>query len=171
MPTARLISRRARQAAEALRPLAGKAAYWLFTFGLIGTGMLGVPVLAGSSAYAIGEAGAWKGSLEKQPPGARRFYAVLAAAMIGGLAINFLGVNAVKMMSLGRGAQRRARSLDPARDSPDKQLTHHGIACQFTGASNRRLEHRRRHDHRGNRAADRMSCQPARLLILRPQYL
>ena len=46
----------ARQAAEALRPLAGKAAYWLFTLGLIGTGMLGVPVLAGSSAYAMAEA-------------------------------------------------------------------------------------------------------------------
>ena len=60
--------------------------------------MLGVPVLAGSSAYAMAEAGTWKGSLEKQPNGARRFYAVLAAAMIGGLAINFLGVNAVKMM-------------------------------------------------------------------------
>jgi Mn2+/Fe2+ NRAMP family transporter len=88
----------ARQAAEALRPLAGKAAYWLFTFGLIGTGMLGVPVLAGSSAYAIAEAGAWKGSLEKRPHGAWRFYAVLAASMIGGLAINFLGVNPVKMM-------------------------------------------------------------------------
>jgi Mn2+/Fe2+ NRAMP family transporter len=88
----------ARQAAEALRPLAGNAAYWLFTLGLIGTGMLGVPVLAGSSAYAIAEAGAWKGSLEKKPRGARRFYAVLAAAMVGGLLINYLGLDAVKMM-------------------------------------------------------------------------
>ena len=50
----------AREAAEALKPLAGEAAYWLFTLGLIGTGMLGVPVLAGSSAYALAEAGAWK---------------------------------------------------------------------------------------------------------------
>lgn len=88
----------ARQAAEALRPLAGKAAYWLFTLGLIGTGMLGVPVLAGSSAYAIAEAAAWKGSLEKKPRGARRFYAVLAVAMVGGLVINFVGLDAVKMM-------------------------------------------------------------------------
>ena len=88
----------ARQAAEALRPLAGKAAYWLFTLGLIGTGMLGVPVLAGSSAYAIAEASAWRGSLEKKPRGARRFYAVLTAAMVGGLAIDFLGLDAVKMM-------------------------------------------------------------------------
>ncbi|HEY1759182.1 MAG TPA: divalent metal cation transporter [Bryobacteraceae bacterium] len=88
----------ARQAAEALRPLAGNAAYWLFTLGLIGTGMLGVPVLAGSSAYAMAEGGAWKGSLEKKPAGARRFYAVLAAAMLGGLLINYLRLDAVKMM-------------------------------------------------------------------------
>ncbi|HUB83848.1 MAG TPA: Nramp family divalent metal transporter [Bryobacteraceae bacterium] len=88
----------ARQAAEALRPLAGNAAYWLFTFGLIGTGMLGVPVLAGSSAYAIAEASAWRGSLEKRPRGAHRFYAVLALAMFGGLAVDFTGLDAVKMM-------------------------------------------------------------------------
>jgi len=88
----------ARQAAEALRPLAGNAAYWLFTLGLIGTGMLGVPVLAGSSAYAIAEASVWRGSLEKKPRGARRFYAVLALAMMGGLAIDFAGLDAVKMM-------------------------------------------------------------------------
>lgn len=88
----------ARQAAEALRPLAGNAAYWLFSLGLIGTGMLGVPVLAGSSAYAIAEASAWRGSLEKKPRGARRFYGVLAFAMLGGLAIDFVGLDAVKMM-------------------------------------------------------------------------
>jgi NRAMP (natural resistance-associated macrophage protein)-like metal ion transporter len=88
----------ARQAADALRPLAGDAAYWLFTLGLIGTGMLGVPVLAGSSAYAISEASAWRGSLEKKPRAARGFYTVLAAAMVGGLTLDFAGVNAVKMM-------------------------------------------------------------------------
>jgi NRAMP (natural resistance-associated macrophage protein)-like metal ion transporter len=88
----------ARQAAEALRPLAGKAAYWLFTLGLIGTGMLGVPVLAGSSAYALAEAAAWRRSLERKPRGAKQFYAVLAAAMAGGLVINFLGLDAVRMM-------------------------------------------------------------------------
>jgi NRAMP (natural resistance-associated macrophage protein)-like metal ion transporter len=88
----------ARQAAEALRPLAGNAAYWLFTLGLIGTGMLGVPVLAGSFAYAIAEAAAWRGSLGKRPRGARRFYTVLVMALVGGLAIDFAGLDAVKMM-------------------------------------------------------------------------
>ena len=150
----------ARQAAEALRPLAGKAAYWLFTFGLIGTGMLGVPVLAGSSAYAIAEAGAWKGSLEKRPHGAWRFYAVLAASMIGGLAINFLGVNAVKDDVLGRGDQWRARaSANPVSDSTDQQPTYHGLACQFASAAHLRVEHVRVHDRRSNRDGDRMTCR------------
>jgi NRAMP (natural resistance-associated macrophage protein)-like metal ion transporter len=88
----------AHQAAEALRPLAGNAAYLLFTLGLIGTGMLGVPVLAGSCAYAIAEAAAWRGSLERKPRGARKFYTVLGVAMIFGLLINYLRVEAVKMM-------------------------------------------------------------------------
>jgi NRAMP (natural resistance-associated macrophage protein)-like metal ion transporter len=88
----------ARQAAEALRPLAGNAAYALFTLGIIGTGMLAVPVLAGSCAYAISEAAPWKGSLELKPHRARNFYAVIAAAMAIGLAINYFGLNAVTML-------------------------------------------------------------------------
>ncbi len=63
----------AQEAAETLRPLAGAGAYWLFTLGLIGTGMLAVPVLAGSCAYAIAEASAWRGSLDRRPHGAKRF--------------------------------------------------------------------------------------------------
>jgi len=88
----------AQQAAEALRPLAGQGAYILFTLGLIGTGMLGIPVLAGAAAYAVAEAGAWRGSLEDRPRLARKFYAVVAAAMLLGLALNYLGINAVKML-------------------------------------------------------------------------
>jgi NRAMP (natural resistance-associated macrophage protein)-like metal ion transporter len=88
----------AKQAAEALRPLAGNAAYLLFTLGLIGTGMLGVPVLAGACAYAVSEAAAWRGSLETKPRGARKFYTVLGVAMVLGLAIDFAGLDAVKML-------------------------------------------------------------------------
>ncbi|HJP95433.1 MAG TPA: divalent metal cation transporter [Pyrinomonadaceae bacterium] len=88
----------AQQAAEALRPLAGVSAYALFTIGLIGTGMLGVPVLAGGAAYAIAEAGAWRGSLEDRPQLARKFYAVLASAMLLGLGLDYIGINAVKML-------------------------------------------------------------------------
>ena len=88
----------AKEAAEALRPFAGDRAYWLFTLGLIGTGMLGVPVLAGSCAYAIAEAGAWRGTLSDRPAYARKFYAVIAAAVVLGLALDFLGLDAVRML-------------------------------------------------------------------------
>lgn len=88
----------AREAAEALRPLAGPAAYWLFTLGLLGTGMLGVPVLLGSCAYTIAEAFAWRGSLEDQPNSARRFYAVVVVAMGVGLLLDVIGINAVAML-------------------------------------------------------------------------
>jgi NRAMP (natural resistance-associated macrophage protein)-like metal ion transporter len=89
----------AKQASEALRPLAGQGAYWLFTLGLIGTGMLGVPVLAGSCAYAIAEAASWKAeSLSMKARGAPAFYGVIAGAMVVGLALDFAGLNAVKML-------------------------------------------------------------------------
>jgi len=89
----------AKQASEALRPLAGQGAYWLFTLGLVGTGMLGVPVLAGSCAYAIAEAASWRGaSLSNKPRQAPRFYLVIAAAMVVGLALDFAGLNAVRML-------------------------------------------------------------------------
>ncbi len=88
----------ARDAAEALRPLAGAGAYWLFSLGLIGAGMLGVPVLAGSCAYAVAEAAGWVGSLELHPPLAQGFYAVIAVAMAIGLGLNYAGLNAVKML-------------------------------------------------------------------------
>jgi NRAMP (natural resistance-associated macrophage protein)-like metal ion transporter len=88
----------ARDAAEALRPLAGDGAYWLFSLGLIGAGMLGVPVLAGSCAYAIAEAKHWVGSLEAHPPLAHGFYSVIAIAMAMGLGLDYAGLNAVKML-------------------------------------------------------------------------
>jgi NRAMP (natural resistance-associated macrophage protein)-like metal ion transporter len=88
----------AREAAEALRPLAGNGAYLLFTLGLIGVGILGVPVLAGSAAYAVAEAAAWRGTLEDRPLLSRKFYALIAVAMVLGLAVNFVGFNAVKML-------------------------------------------------------------------------
>ena len=88
----------ARDAAEALRPLAGDGAYRLFSLGLIGAGMLGVPVLAGSCAYAIAEAADWVGSLEVHPPLAHGFYGVIAIAMALGLGLNYAGLNAVRML-------------------------------------------------------------------------
>ena len=88
----------AREAAEALRPLAGAGAYWLFTLGLIGTGILAAPVLAGSCAYAIAEAAAWRGSLNRKPRNARKFYMVLAVSMALGVALNYAGLNAIALL-------------------------------------------------------------------------
>ncbi len=89
----------AHEAAQALQPLAGKGAYWLFTLGLLGTGMLGVPVLAGSCAYAIAEAARWRSaSLNKKFRLARRFYGVIAVAVLIGLTLNYAGLNAIKML-------------------------------------------------------------------------
>lgn len=89
----------AQQAAEALGPLAGKGAYWLFTLALAGTGMLAVPVLAGSCGYAIAEAAIWRNASLSEPGSrAPRFYGVIAIAMLIGLALDFAGMNAVKML-------------------------------------------------------------------------
>ena len=88
----------AKQAAEALRPLAGSGAYLLFTLGLIGTGILAVPVLAGSAAYAVSEAASWRGTLEDRPRLSPRFYALIAVAMLLGLGLDFVGFNAVKTL-------------------------------------------------------------------------
>ncbi len=88
----------AQDAAEALRPLAGNGAYLLFSLGLIGAGMLGVPVLAGSSAYAVSEAARWRCSLADRPNLAAKFYAVITVGLILGLAMDYAGINAVAMM-------------------------------------------------------------------------
>ncbi len=79
----------ASQAAEALRPFAGHFAFTLFGVGIIGTGLLAVPVLAGSAAYALGEALKWPTGLDRKPLEAKGFYAVLTAATVLGLALNF----------------------------------------------------------------------------------
>jgi NRAMP (natural resistance-associated macrophage protein)-like metal ion transporter len=86
------------QAAEALRPLAGHATHLLFTLGIIGTGMLSVPVLAGSTAYAIAEGAEWRNSLKYPPRRAPQFYAILTAAFVLGLALNYVGFAVVPML-------------------------------------------------------------------------
>ncbi len=88
----------AEQAATALGPLAGSAAGLLFTLGIVGTGMLGVPVLAGSGAYAVAEAASWRRGMDEKIHGARNFYAVIIAAMVLGMALNFAKLNAMKFL-------------------------------------------------------------------------
>lgn len=85
----------AAQAALALRPIAGNFAYQLFAVGIIGTGMLAIPVLAGSAAYALSEAMGWRAGLELKPREARGFYTVITIAIVAGVALNFFGVNPI----------------------------------------------------------------------------
>jgi Mn2+/Fe2+ NRAMP family transporter len=87
-----------KQAAEALRPLAGTLAYLLYTVGIIGVGFLAIPTLAGSAAYAFAETFSWKQGLDKSLRGARYFYAVLIASILLGLALDFLKINPVKAL-------------------------------------------------------------------------
>lgn len=88
----------AAQAAEALRPFAGSATYFLFAVGIIGTGMLAIPVLAGASSYAIAESLRKQGSLSKKLEQAYAFYGVIIISMLVGLGINFVGINPVKAL-------------------------------------------------------------------------
>jgi NRAMP (natural resistance-associated macrophage protein)-like metal ion transporter len=86
------------QAAEALKPLAGDFAYILFAVGIIGTGLLAVPVLAGSAAYAIAETFKFRQGLSQKPHHARRFYTVIGLATLIGAAINLTGINPISAL-------------------------------------------------------------------------
>lgn len=90
--------RTTQQAAEALRPVAGHASYLLFTLGIVGTGTLSVPVLAGSTAYAIAEGAGWRDSLKYPPRRAPQLYFVLTVALLLGLALSFVGFSVVEML-------------------------------------------------------------------------
>ncbi len=86
------------QAAQALKPLAGNGAYLLFAIGVIGTGALAIPVLAGSLSYMMAEIFDWKEGLDKKFYEAKGFYITLIVSMIIGLLINFLGISPIKML-------------------------------------------------------------------------
>ena len=88
----------AARAAQALEPLAGHLAVVLFSIGIMGTGLLSIPVLAGSAAYALGEARGWPVGLERKPLHAKAFYAAIAAATLLGAAANVFGLNPVKAL-------------------------------------------------------------------------
>ena len=86
------------QAAEALRPIAGPLTFFIFSAGIIGTGMLAVTVLAGSAAYAVAEVFQWQGSLDSRPRQARAFYGTIAVATLGGVALNFTALDPIKAL-------------------------------------------------------------------------
>jgi len=88
----------ATQAAEALRPLAGDFTFLLFAIGIIGTGLLAIPVLAGSAAYGVAEAFGWPATLEAKAPDAVEFYTIIAAATVIGFGLGFTGIDAIHML-------------------------------------------------------------------------
>jgi NRAMP (natural resistance-associated macrophage protein)-like metal ion transporter len=86
------------QAAEALRPIAGRFAFTVFALGIIGTGLLALPVLAGSAAYAVGEALHWRVGLAQRPGRAKAFYGTIAVATLVGAAVNFTPLDPIKAL-------------------------------------------------------------------------
>jgi NRAMP (natural resistance-associated macrophage protein)-like metal ion transporter len=88
----------ATEAAEALRPLAGDFTFLLFALGIIGTGMLAIPVLAGSAAYGVSEVFGWHATLEAKAPDAVGFYTIIAAATVIGFGLGFSGIDSIHML-------------------------------------------------------------------------
>ncbi len=86
------------QAAEALRPIAGNYAATIFALGVVATGLLAIPVLAGSAAYAVGEARKWPIGLARQPQEAKAFYATIVMATAVGVLLNFTPINPIKRL-------------------------------------------------------------------------
>ena len=86
------------QAAQALKPLAGNAAYLLFALGVIGTGFLAIPVLCGSLSYIITESFGWKDGLDKKFHNAKAFYIIIIISLILGLLLNFVGISPIKAL-------------------------------------------------------------------------
>lgn len=88
----------AAEAASALRPLAGDFAFILFATGILGVGLIGVPVLAGSAAYALAEAMSWKSGLERKATDARGFYGVIAVSVVAGMIIQYSPISPMKAL-------------------------------------------------------------------------
>jgi Mn2+/Fe2+ NRAMP family transporter len=86
------------QAASALRPIAGNFAFMLFALGIIGTGLLAIPVLAGSAAYAMAGAFKWKNSLEHAPEVAPKFYGIIVVATLAGVGLVFAPIDPIKAL-------------------------------------------------------------------------
>lgn len=86
------------QAASALRPVAGEFAFWLFSAGIVGTGLLAIPVLAGSAAYAMAGAFRWRNSLELKPAAAKQFYGIIVVATVLGTGLSFSSIDPIKAL-------------------------------------------------------------------------
>ena len=99
----------AAQAATALRPLAGEWAYMLFALGILGVGLIGVPVLAGSAAYALSETSGWRSGLERKVEDAYGFYGVIAVSVLLGLVIQYSPISPMKALFWSAVIRRHRR--------------------------------------------------------------
>ena len=136
----------ATEAAEALKPIAGEAASLLLAVGLIGAGVLAVPILTGAAAYGVAETFGWKSGLDRTVKRAPQFYAVVIAATLVGMAINFLGINPICGPRGHRNHQWTDRASHPRHgDAGFEQSPGHGRAHEWLAAQRARL---------GNRARD-----------------
>ena len=86
------------QAAQALKPLAGNSAYLLFALGVIGTGLLAIPVLSGSLSYIVTETFGWKEGLDKKFHQAKSFYSIIAISLMLGLSLNYIGISPIRAL-------------------------------------------------------------------------
>ncbi len=108
------------QAAEALRPLGGPTAFLLFSLGIIGTGMLAVPVLAGSAAYAVAESFDWQAGMDRKLPEALGFYGIIGIATIGGVGLTFTHSGSGARAGVERRDQRHHRRADHGGDDDSR---------------------------------------------------
>jgi NRAMP (natural resistance-associated macrophage protein)-like metal ion transporter len=128
----------AADAAAALRPIAGDAAYFLFAIGIIGTGLLAIPVLAGSTSYAISESFGWKHGLYRKLKEAYAFYGVIIISMVCGILLNFIGLDPIKALiysAVGNGLVAPIVLVLIVRISSDKRImqehTNHAVTKWF----------------------------------------
>lgn len=127
----------AAQAAEALRPFAGDSAYFLFAVGIIGTGLLAIPVLAGSSSYAIAESLRWKSGLHRNLRQAYAFYGVIIMSMVVGLGLNFVHIDPIKALiysAVGNGIVAPIILFFIVRLSSDHKVMGHWVNKPLTTA-------------------------------------
>lgn len=125
----------AAQAAEALRPFAGNATYFLFAIGIIGTGLLAIPVLAGSSSYAIAESFGWKEGLYRGLSQAYAFYGIIIISMLVGLGLNFVGIDPIKALiysAVGNGLVAPIIMFFILRMSSNKKIMGHWVNRRST---------------------------------------
>jgi hypothetical protein len=131
-----------RQAAEALRPLAGKFAATLFTVGIVGVGFLAIPTLAGSTAYAFAETLGWHQGLDKKLKQARAFYTLILLSTGVGVGLDFAGINPVKALYWTAVINGLLAPL-PSRCNPGRRFGHETDAgpTEFTLGMDRRGDH------------------------------